>query len=307
MNEKRRIYPTFDWIEDDNLLRDEGVMFGLSKSDTDQKVEAITQYYQLKIEAATDYLDNLKQRISELRADLEKASDDIMSRMTQVDQLTHPPEQRASLAWIALVKAMAYFGGIVLSFWLVLMWLGSSNVPFLVALGLYILGIFAVFNYRSFFYTSEEDPVDQKRPDWKLWVGEFTPPVAIAVFFLIMGAPGHSLVEIIAFSFIFLTLFLIIGKGLVSFLPILNQEMAYYQRLKEARRADRARLELLEQEISKLQDHQMKIRGIIDEKEEERFMLQSEIAGMSQQRAAKVALFLSEYNLTVGSKTESIL
>lgn len=64
-NSEEIIYNAFEWILDDDLLRDEGVYFGLTNSPSEEKTKVIEKFFEQQIEAVEAEISVESEKISE--------------------------------------------------------------------------------------------------------------------------------------------------------------------------------------------------------------------------------------------------
>jgi ABC-type multidrug transport system fused ATPase/permease subunit len=298
----------FDWIEDDNLLRDEGVLFGLSESDTKHKVEAITKYYALKVEGVIAFIENLDDRIGALKEKAELLEGKIVNSLAQIDQL-HMPVERKHIYLLAIALRFLFFlAAIILNFWLIHTYLAkATSSSFVITTGLYILGTLTLFNAKSHLFLSDKAYEKEDREMWKALLEEYGVPAIVTLFIILLGWTAHPVHLNLGYALIFLTLFLFTGKGFTSMLPLLIEEHAYFRKIKKLKKAEKRKLEQLENELAQDEAELKTLKEGMERREEEKYQKINEINGLERERDTKIALFLSEYELTVAAKEKIMI
>ena len=291
----------FDWIENDDLLRDEGVIFGLSNSETDYKAEAIREYYKLKAEGVSAYIRNLVERAKHLRNDLEEKEGKLISHFAQIDQLTLPPERKTIYFLATFLRFTFYLVTIALNYWLVYDYLSHSEViqfPIIITTGLYLLGALLLFNRKSFLFIDKKEQEEMPRNATKVFWVELLVPVITTLFILFLGFVENPLRLTIAYAFILPVLFYAAGKGFISLLPKLIEDWNYMQNSKKVKQVDKRRKAQYEKEIPEIEESIRALKDSIEKLNEEKYQKQHEINGIESACDAKIALFMSEYKLT---------
>jgi len=69
MEEKIELHQ-YQWIINEGLLRDEGILYGIAGAGIQEKTEAIRDYYRVKKAASRTKQDHLDKKITEIREQL---------------------------------------------------------------------------------------------------------------------------------------------------------------------------------------------------------------------------------------------
>ncbi len=193
----------FQWLINEGLLRDEGILYGIAGADIGEKTDAIRDYYRIKTAAA-----RTKQEY------LDKKIEDINHHHSA--KTTTPFHLVLLILQVLLYMAICYF-----NYWLERYWLYPVFHSTFICLGLYLFGLFSVFIGRSIMYntaqtlTDEPSPVD-RREKWKIYVEEFGVPLVVSSFISILPANTYPVAFTVVAALFFFMLFLLGGKGLIN-------------------------------------------------------------------------------------------
>lgn len=288
--------PGAAWIEDDGLLRDEGVIFGraVGTAPIEQdsgplhwKLEAIRSHYRRQAASAQAALDASDDRMLELTATLEQASADLADKEAQrvaAEDIDAPMRVRdgfgLALALVACVCAPLVVLGLLRP--------DAFAEPIAVAIAVTVAGLFSLFQSRSLLFVSNAHlRRDDRLPElWKVYLAELLLPIAAAAFVAVFAHRADAWGQtIVVFAFL-LCLFWVTGKLTLSTLPRVAAAVTAAR--------ERARLRTEAQEARTKRD------AAVTALDELRTTLQeqrAEVARFTHTADARVALFLSEFEL----------
>lgn len=294
----------FDWITDKNLLRDEGVYFGLSDSEQvpSEKVDTIRQFFQERIKALeTDCLSwhaqsNATQQV------IDNILLSIEQKKLHIRQVKEAFIVKEHNFWRYLIGLTAYCCILFFNFGLIYAWLeaGQVKAPLLTTLGVYLFGSFSLFGKFSLLYHSDAQVLHsegEEREPWKVYTEEFLIPFIASVYISFKGASTHSVAEVAVFFLLTYILFLFAGKGFLTQLVKTKTELAKMVWNYTGRKAVKKQTTSIEDEIKedilKQEMAQTTLQGLNAQ------ILEAEkaIAMISEQKETNVLLFLSEYEL----------
>ncbi len=287
----------FLWIEDDGLLRDEGVVFGLASDGAglQEKQECIHAYYR-KCAAETE------RRREGLRQDL---------RMVEAEIATYPaigvemaPTAASGSSHVALVgryatgilaAGVACTASGVLAFEQLQPEFSQAG---LVTVGVVAAGLFTAFLPVSLLFENDRNPRAGNVELWKVRLADFGLPLVSAAFIAVWGwerlGPGRALSS---FAF-FLLVFTFVGRLLLSSIPRFGEAVGAVREERSRRREFTAARERATQDAS--------ARRTLTERTG---ALHRELATLRSPEeweaicAAKLALFRSEFELALASRT----
>lgn len=298
----------FDWVIDKNLLRDEGVYYGLSDANEVplEKIEAIRHFFQERIKV-------LEKSIEMLRVEAAFCQNEIIAKnvlvgtwRNRLEEMTLAMTSQPHDFWRYSLGILAYSSMLFCNFWLIESWLSSSNLasPGLTAFGLYLFGSLSLFSRASHLYHSDSklEESSDRRETWKTYLEEWAIPFIVALFVGYQGRNGHDLAESILFFLLVFSIFLFVGKGVFNTFSLAKTE--YIKRLQnlKAHRLLRekqvfAREEIVrnDNETKQLLHKELAIKEQILEDEKSKAML-------LEQQESNVSLFLSEFGLAKGMR-----
>lgn len=202
----------YQWIINEGLLRDEGTLYGIAGANTQEKVEAIRDYYRIKKAASQTKREQLEKEIDRLGTKLSTTLDGPR------DVGNGPNESNL----IPIFMQLLLYGGICyFNFFLETYWLSPAIHSIFICVGLYLFGLFSVFIGRSIMYNSALSLADEKmssgqREKWKIYFEELGVPAVVSLFISILPAHAYPLHFSVIAALVFFLLFLLGGKGLVN-------------------------------------------------------------------------------------------
>ncbi|PSL25571.1 hypothetical protein [Dyadobacter jiangsuensis] len=217
------------WLEDEDTLRDEGVLFGLSESDPHEKTDIIHKYFS---NLAASHLANIEEhneRIQELNLFIGQKQ----NRIDELQERLKTPGARAegehhlprTLIGITLCAAMC-----VGNFFLI----RESLKPAFadnswIALGVFLAGMFSLFGRISLFHDTDS------KVTWKSLLEEIGLPFASALFVFANVITYQTWWQAFAlFVFVFF-LFLFAGKLLLSNITVLRNDLQVWLNIRRDR------------------------------------------------------------------------
>jgi hypothetical protein len=294
----------FDWITDKNLLRDEGIYFGLSDNSEfpQEKVNSIRQYFKEKIGSARALVSSANQVLLGLKKqqeDLEQLIDNQYRKAAELENNFQPhPHQ----FWRSLIGLACYIGIWYLNFKLLQNWLLEANISkaSVKAMAVYGFGTLSLFSPMSFFYTSNQQSPEGPAPEreqWKVYLEELFIPFIAAFYGVYLGHTAYSMIHCVLFFGVLLALFLFSGRGLLSNLVQLKADTTNLFLNRRNRKLLQHRIKELKVQVELYQKDIQDLQKKAGEASEKSSALQAEIAVLESQTESHVALFLSEFEL----------
>jgi hypothetical protein len=217
------------WLEDEDTLRDEGVLFGLSESDPNEKTDIIHKYFSNLAASHIAGIEQHNERIQELNLFIGQKHnriDELQERLKAPGARTegehHLPR---TLIGITLCAAMC-----VGNFFLI----RESLKPAFadnswIALGVFLAGMFSLFGRISLFHDTES------KVTWKSLLEEIGLPFAAALFVFANVITYQTWWQAFAlFVFVFF-LFLFAGKLLLSNITVLRNDLQVWLNIRRDR------------------------------------------------------------------------
>lgn len=280
------------WLENEDALRDEGVIFGLSDSKAEEKIGAIRNYFSNKTADLEKTVEYLSEKIGELNLFIEQKE----TRINELKEKGLALENRQAETHylprtiVGLLLSLAMCVG---NYYLI----DESILPnfpqnhFFVALGVLLAGMFNLFNPKSLFH-EKDTPVS-----WRNVLEEVGMPLAASVFVFVQALEHQSTARALALLLFTFFLFLFAGKLLLSNLTVTKNDMSTWlsnRKLKSDKvsKADTWELEL-NQLKNEIDDQRVQKWKIIDELKAP----EAELKRLNEKKEMMIKLFESEFNL----------
>ena len=279
-----------NWLADEESLRDEGVLFGLSDADPDTKVAQIHAFFASQVNQFSELIGQYTGQVYAFTVLTDQRENRINSLRDELEQLRASEPVRTHLIrhLVSLILSVVLCIG---TFFLIDETLRPAFPNRWVAVGVFLAGLFNLFGRTSFFYETGT------RLTGRRLIGEVGLPLAAAVFVLVHALPSHPLSQALGlFTFIFFV-FLLSGKLVLSTLSILPDAFDNVQKNQRLVVAKRRNLPLLESRITQFEQE---VDGIRIQKRPFLTALnqaESNVTRLNTQRDKLVNLFLSEFEL----------
>ncbi|MFN8354720.1 MAG: hypothetical protein U0Y10_09750 [Spirosomataceae bacterium] len=284
-----------DWLENEDLLRDEGVIFGLSESDAEEKTAIIRSFFAQQAAGIEQLMEQLNEKIGELNLWINQKEDLILQKETQIQQLKN--QQFADFHHLprTLAGFLLALGMCVGNYFLIEESLqGAFQNSRLVALGVFLAGMFNLFGKISFLH--EDDP-SKPVSAWKKLLEEIGMPLAAATLVFVMVLVKMPPVQAVALWVFVFFLFMFSGKLLLGNLTLLQRDLDVYSRHRQLRQDKIHKVQEWEDEIA---SHKKEIEQHRQEKQQilpQLTQLSTELNRIQARRDMLVKLFESEFYL----------
>lgn len=288
----------YEWILNENLLRDEGALYGLSDTPVKDKIATIYNFYEQKIiqkQVQNEYLGEAKEGLKQVNIELiykvellKKQHEDWSSSMSH----------REHSLPRSLVRMVFYLSIISFSFLMVYEWSGNLwNYSLLATLGTYMMGALGFFNNHSIIYQRDSEQIPVQRELWKVIIEEYMIPFVVTLFIVAWQAKSANLFQIITFALFLYFLFVWAGRGfLTNILAIRNDYVVRKNNLL----ANQYRLKKIQdtsQELDKLAEDIKSNLEKIEQLDVTMANNTKDKAALKAEAEAKVAYFKSEFHL----------
>lgn len=285
------------WLENEDALRDEGVIFGLSEAKADEKIGAIRNFFAHQTAETEKTVEYHSQKIGEINLLIEQKETRIneLIEKARVLENRERTDHQLPRTFIGIVLSLAMCIG---NYYLVDESI-LTNFPenhYVIALGIFLAGMFNLFNSKSLFHEKESSI------SWRQLLEEVGMPLAASVFVFVQSLTGdasqnQTLLRSFALFFFVFFLFLFTGKLFLSNLTVLKTDSAIW--------FDNLRLQ--KDKINKTQKWEYEITKLkleIDEQRVEKWKIvdilklpEAELKRLNERREMLVKLFESEFNL----------
>jgi hypothetical protein len=216
------------WLEDEDTLRDEGVLFGLSESDPTEKTDIIHKYFSHLAAGHLSSIEQHNERIQELNLFIGQKSNRLQELENKLKALvvTKSNSQHQlprTLIGLSLSIAMCIGNFFLIKESLKPAFADSSWI----ALGVFLAGMFSLFGRMSLFHDTES------MVSWRSLLEETGLPFAAALFVFANVLPYQGIWQAVAlFVFVFF-LFLFAGKLFLSTVTLLRNDLQVWFSIKQ--------------------------------------------------------------------------
>lgn len=278
------------WLADEDSLRDEGVLFGLSEARPDGKISQIRAFFARQTAPLAELLDENTERIGELNLFIEQRENQITALRDQINELRDRAPRPNNLIR-TVVSLVLSLGVCVGNFYLIDETLRPLFPNRLIAVGVFLAGMFNLFSRTSFLYE------DGARLSVRRILAETGLPLAASVFVLVQALQSQSTGQAIAlFAFVFF-LFLLAGNLFLSNLVTLQTDLASIDANRQSAQTKAQRLPVWEAEMERLSREVDTLRT-----QKWPFVtalnhVQAQMAQWNTRRDELVNLFVSEFDL----------
>jgi len=297
MNENERKY-AFAWILDENLLRDEGIMYGLSGSDFSDRLATIDLYFQEQIASRETEMLLKRQTKTDLVNIIEEKEEIITSRKSEIEKLYTNPVERAHQFYPAIFRFFCFAliiacSGIGVYQWLEPYW----QHPLLVTIGVYVFGALSLYHQDSILYKSKKEISESGRELWKILLEEFAIPLIATLFIIIWGTGDTPIWKAIIFGLLIFSVFLFSGKALLGSMSQAHQQFLLLRSNWLSNRHKKRMIKSIQQGLTKMNETIEKDKETIQTLEKEIAAIHIDLEALQQERELKKSYFLSEYHL----------
>jgi len=286
------------WLEDEDMLRDEGVLFGLSESDPHEKTDIIQKYFS---NLAAEHIANIEQqneRIQELNLFIGQKNNRIEELQEKLknptDRLAGEHHLPRTLIGITLCIAMC-----IGNFFLIRESLKPVfNDNSWIALGVFLAGMFSLFGRISLFHDTDS------KVSWKSLLEEIGLPFAAALFVFANVITHQTWWQAFAlFIFVFF-LFLFAGKLLLSNITVLRNDLQSWLNIRNDRQDFKDNTSSWESDCQVLQEEIDELRVKKWQVLREQSTSETERDRLFAKRDMLIKLFESEFFLARRMKNE---
>ncbi len=281
-----------DWLINEDILRDEGVIFGLSASNPDDKIAIIRSYFLQQTAEVEKLIEYREERIGELNYWTNEKQDAIKEIERKIDDLKNREFTEQHHLLRTTVGISLAIGISVGNYFLIEESLAGHFVQHkLIALGVFLAGMFNLFGRISFLHD------DNRQSSWRKLLEEIGMPLAAAFFVFAQIYPKSTALEAwSALGFIFF-LFMFAGKLLLGNLTVLKEDLSIFQKRNQLQKDKVKKVADWEREITQhkqeIDKHRVEKQQILEE-------LSKYIAEKTRfqaQRDMLIKVFESEYAL----------
>lgn len=281
------------WLIDEESLRDEGVLFGLSASEPSTKTDIIYKYFAQLLAPFERQIEEVNEHVQELNLFIEQRQnriEELKQKLETINTSTvteNTPHLLRSVVGLVLAIIMC-----VGNYSLIEQSIAYSlpNSEWL-ALGIFSAGMFNLFNAVSIFHQERI-----KVGFWRL-VEEVGMPLVASLFVIAQVWEHQSWWQVAALFGFVLFLFLFAGKLFLGMLTVFRKDMATWQANRQQVKKARIDKHAYEQELTKLSLEIDEIRTQKWQYLKEQGVAEEEKSRLIGKRDMLIKLFESEFNL----------
>ena len=288
-----------NWLEDEDTLRDEGVLFGLSESESTEKTDIISKYFSHLTAELHGAIGQQNERIQEFNLFIGQKTTRIEALNERLSRHTSPKlvsEHQLPRTLIGLSLSIAMCIG---NFYLIRESLKPAfNESSWIALGVFLAGMFSLFGRISLFHDTDS------KLSWRSLLEEIGMPFAASLFVFANVLQYQNWLQAVAlFVFVFF-LFLFAGKLLLSNITVLRNDLKIWIGGLNERKEATSHVENWEAEILQLQQEVDELRIKKWQILREQTVSESERDRLFARRDMLIKLFESEFHLARRMKTQ---
>ena len=280
------------WLEDETLLRDEGVIFGLSESKSEEKVAIIRNYFIHQTADVELEVERYGEKIQELNLFIEQKENrinELKEKAGELDKRSNDGEHQLPRTIVGLTFSIAMCVGNYFLIADTLQPLYSSSQW--IAVGVFLAGMFNLFGRVSLFHDTDSS-VSCRR-----LLEEIGMPFAAALFVFVQALQNQTVLRAGAlFVFVFF-LFLFAGKLLLSNITVLRNDLRVWLAGTDLKKEKTTKTDSWEEEM-------LRLNAEIDELRVQKWQIiphlnraEAELARLNARREALTKMFESEFNL----------
>lgn len=296
----------FQWILNEDLLRDEGVMYGLTDGDAKEKLQTIELFYVQKAKNLLLQAEQVSVEIQQVEQELGATQTQIVQEQATLQSLEETTDNRKTGFSRQTINLISYTAAVLLTFWLMYSWLEPHlEYPILIAIGVYIFGSLNLFTPGSFLFVTEAAHLEENpRERWKLILEELVVPLVAVLFVIAWGYNGQEPQEAVALGLLLYALFLFSGKGLLTTIEkwvSANQDLRNkwaFRRLVKQRIAEQKTLIL---ELNQTQANLWDRLAALQERKNE---LEKEAGDFKETAETRKTYFMSEFALARSARNQ---
>ena len=274
------------WLRDDDTLRDEAVIFGLSASSPADKIAIIhnyflnqTAHYDAMLRQSQEKIQDFKQQMVQIQNKID------VFESQNIDQVETGTNYQIPRVAVGFMLSVAMCIG---NFYLIEQSIrpnfGDNS---LVAVGVFLAGMFNVFGKISIFHDTTA------KVGWRKILEEIGMPAASSVFVFAQVIQNQSIERALALLLFTFFLFLFAGKLLLSNLSVLTTEIGLLMnrvRLSRQKQVRDGQIQVLKSELTVLSDQKWELTTSANR-------MEADLTRLNARRDMLIKLFESEFNL----------
>ena len=199
-----------DWLINEDILRDEGVIFGLSGSNPDEKISIIKHYFAQQTAETDRIIEQKEEKIGELNYwvnEKESAVKEIEQKIQDLKNQEFTENHHLPRTVVGLLLACGIAVG---NYFLIEESLrGQFEQSKLIAAGVFMAGMFSLFGRISFLHD------EAKESNWKRLLEEVGMPLASAFFVFAQIYATQTPMKVLGFVWVYFLFVYVFGKIII--------------------------------------------------------------------------------------------
>lgn len=287
----------FDWVEDNQLLRDEGICSGILGTGDRETEQVIQKYYTYHLQGPLTESVSLREQLKLLQDKSNSLKDRLVQARERARDLYLQRKYQPHHFYEYLLRTLIFSIVLVANFQLIVKVFGPRiEDDFFIMIGSYLFGSVAFLLNRSLLF-EKNDIHDARRERVKTYIEEYILPLIVTLFIVFWKNPGPVSFDTLLFGLLIYTLFLFGGRGVLMSFTRMRKEaptIFYNWRLWRQHRREEGiyheKAMAIEQELPKYEHRIAEIERGITAKNRKIKLLEKE-------SEAKLALFMREYQM----------
>jgi len=237
------------WLQDESLLRDEGVIFGLSTSKPDEKIAIIRNYFSHQSADLEREVEHNGEKIQELNLFIEQKEnriEELKNKKITLENCQAEGEHQLPRTIVGLGFSVAMCVG---NYYLIEDTLRPlyGNSQF-IAVGVFLAGMFNLFGRVSLFHEADTSL------SWRRLLEEIGMPFAAALFVFVQAWQQQPWLRAVALLVFVFFLFLFAGKLLLSNITVLRNDLRIWLAVKNLKSEKTDKTQNWDEEMVQLQN-----------------------------------------------------
>jgi len=284
----------FYWIENLGILRDEGIIFGLSNSPITEKIESINKYFDEIKFFYKNRFNQLNSKLDYLKADEKDLIEIIKEKKTKLNLIyTEDESEKKDPTYIIrnIVGLLFISAACLFVYFIIINALGENfqNSSF-VSIALMLIGLFGLYAKTSMFFENHSEV--KEKLNWKELLLEVGLPLSVAFFIFVHAIENHSILKAFSYFLLLAIFFLFGGKLLLSIITLIHNDLTNHIQKSKSRKKS----VFLNNTIDSLNLDLEKIRVDIS-KYYEHLNEMPDDETVEAKKQARIKTFMSEYDL----------
>lgn len=284
----------FYWIENIGILRDEGIIFGLSNSPITEKIESINKYFDEIKFFYKNRFNQLNSKLDYLKADEKDLIEIIKEKKTKLNLIyTEVESEKKDPTYIIrnIVGLLFISAACLFVYFIIINALGENfQNTSLVSIALMLVGLFGLYAKTSMFFENHSEV--KERLNWKQLLLEVGLPLSVAFFIFVHAIENHNILKAFSYFLLLAIFFLFGGKLLLSIITLIQNDLTNHIQKSKSRKKSA----FLNNTIDSLNLELEKIRVDIS-KYYEQINEMPDDETVEAKKQARIKTFMSEYEL----------